>query len=262
MNSYNVISENSDTDLIAHRLVKFTATGVAYAGVTDDPVGTVLNDTLLGTSAAIALKKAFGLNFVTVADATAIVAGDQLDQAANGQVTKHVSGQVVGVAREPSTEAGSIIRAYLYASGTGEAEAEGDSAVDGLSEMGTARATFNPSLTAGMRTIAAHGLGVTIPNKAIVVGGFIQVNTTFTSATDAGTIAISIQGANDIVLAIAISNGGNPWDAGLHAIIPKTNTPESTGIALTADREITATVAVEALLTGKATIFLYYKMGA
>ena len=35
--------------------------------------------------------------------------------------------------------------------------------------MRVARATFDPSLTAGQRTIAAHGLGVTIPDNAIVV---------------------------------------------------------------------------------------------
>jgi hypothetical protein len=132
---------------------------------------------------------------------------------------------------------------------------------DGLGLLHVAKATFDPSATAGMRTIAAHTLGVTIPDNAIIVGGFIEVLTTFTSATDAGTVAIHANGANDIVSAIAISNGGNPWDAGLHAIIPKANTPESTGIKLTAARNITATVAVEALTAGKATIFLYYVQG-
>jgi hypothetical protein len=117
MNSYNVISENSDTDLIAHRLVKFTATGVAYSGTSGAVHGTVMNDSLLGTLAAVALRKAFGLHFVTVADATAIAAGDELEQAANGQVVKFAAGTKIGMAREPSTEAGSIIRAYLYPGG-------------------------------------------------------------------------------------------------------------------------------------------------
>jgi hypothetical protein len=114
MNSYNVISENSDTDLIAHRLVRFTATGVAYAGTGDNAIGTVLNDSLMGKAAAVALRKNFGLHYVTVVDATTITAGDELDQAATGQVVLAAGGVKVGIAREPSTEAGSIIRAYLY----------------------------------------------------------------------------------------------------------------------------------------------------
>lgn len=133
--------------------------------------------------------------------------------------------------------------------------------VDGLGLMHVAKATFDPSATSGMRTIAAHGLGVTIPDNAIVCGGFIDGLTTFTSATDAATIAISLQTANDIRSAVAISTGVS-WDApAIFAIVPKANTPESTGIKLTAAREITATVAVEALTAGKCTVFLYYTVG-
>jgi glycine betaine/choline ABC-type transport system substrate-binding protein len=59
---------------------------------------------------------------------------------------------------------------------------------------------------------------------------------------------------------VAISTGTS-WDAGFQAIIPKNNTPESTGIKLTAAREITATVAVEALTAGKCDIFVEYVEG-
>ena len=130
--------------------------------------------------------------------------------------------------------------------------------VDGLIRYGVARATFDPSANAGERTIAAHDLGVTLPDNAIVIGGFVDVITTFTSGTDVGTVAISVEGANDIVSAIAINDGGNPWDAGKQAIIPKANTPESTGVKTTAARAITATVAVEELTAGKLVLFLLY----
>lgn len=133
---------------------------------------------------------------------------------------------------------------------------------EGLGLMHVARVEINPTGVAGDRTIAAHASGVVIPDNAIIVGGFVDVITTFTSATDAATVAIMAQGANDIVSAIAISNGGNPWDAGLHAIVPKANTPESTGIKLTAARDITFTVAVEALTAGLAYAYLYYVNGA
>jgi hypothetical protein len=128
-----------------------------------------------------------------------------------------------------------------------------------LGGLYVARATFDPSGDATQRTVAAHTLGITIPSGAIVVGGFIDVITTFADgASDNATIAIKVEGANDVVTAVAISDGANPWDAGKHAIIPKANTPESTGVKTTADRLVTATVAVHALTAGKAYIFLYY----
>jgi hypothetical protein len=121
-----------------------------------------------------------------------------------------------------------------------------------------ARATFDPSSKAAHRTIAPHGLGVFLPKNAIILGGFIDVKTTFTSATDAATVAITTESAGDIKAAIAISNGANPWDAGKQPIIPKANTPELTSISVSAKREITATVAVEALTAGKANIYILY----
>jgi hypothetical protein len=134
-------------------------------------------------------------------------------------------------------------------------------AADGLLRMGVARFTFDPSATAGMRTSGAHGLGVTLPQYAVVIGGFFEVNTVFTSAAGTATVAIMVQGANDIQTATAVS--GAPYSTtGLNAITPKSNTPETTGIKLTAAREITATVAVQDLTAGKLTGFLHYVVSA
>jgi len=129
----------------------------------------------------------------------------------------------------------------------------------GLGTLRVARAVFDPATNAGERTVAAHTLAVTIPDNAVIVGGFIDVISTFSSPTaDTATIAISVEAADDIVVAVAIATG-TPWDAGQQAILPKANTPESTAVKTTAARLITATVAVEALTgTGKAEIYLYY----
>ncbi len=131
---------------------------------------------------------------------------------------------------------------------------------DGLGVLRVARFTFDAGIEAN-RAIGAHGVGVTLPIHAIVVGGFVDVNTKFDSdATDAGTIAISVQAANDVISAAAVS--GAPYSTiGRKAIIPKANTPESTSLKCTAAREITCTVAVEALLSGKLTGYLYYLEG-
>jgi len=109
-------------------------------------------------------------------------------------------------------------------------------------------------------TVAAHPTGVTLPANAIVVGGFFDVNTLFTSAAGTATIAISVEAANDIQTAAAVS--GAPYSTiGRKAIVPKANTPESTSVKATVAREITCTVAVQALLTGKLTGYLYYVEG-
>lgn len=136
-----------------------------------------------------------------------------------------------------------------------------DSFGDGIHVLQVAVATFDPTGDAAMRTIAAHGLGVTLPIHSIVVGGFFDVNTAFTSAGgNAGTVAISVESANDIQTAAAVS--GAPYSTiGRKAIVPKASTPESTSVKATAAREITATVAGQALTAGKLTVYLYYLVG-
>ena len=130
----------------------------------------------------------------------------------------------------------------------------------GLGSLRVARFEFDAGIAAN-RTIAAHGTGVTLPQYAIVVGGFFDVNTVFTSANaNNGTIAISVEGANDIQAAAAVS--GAPYSTvGRKAIVPKANTPESTSVKASTAKEITCTVAVSALLTGKLTGYLYYVEG-
>lgn len=128
----------------------------------------------------------------------------------------------------------------------------------GLGNLRVARFEFDCAVAANL-PIGAHGVGVTLPIHAIVVGGFIDVNTAFTGDSNA-TLAIHVQGANDIISAAAVS--GAPWSTiGRKAIVPKANTPESTSVKTTAAREITCTVAVAALLTGKLSGYLYYVEG-
>lgn len=145
---------------------------------------------------------------------------------------------------------------------------------NGSSPRRVASAVFDPSANTSQRPIAAYGLGIYIPSAAIVTKFWYDVITTFTSATDAATIAVHIQSANDLIAAIAISDATNMWDAGIHA--GKVGFPNlgadaahdsqvevaalfaATALKATAEREITATVAVEALTAGKAVFFCEY----
>ena len=128
---------------------------------------------------------------------------------------------------------------------------------DGLGLIRVARATYDFAVHGG--ATGAKNLGVTLPAGALIVGGFVDVITTCTTeGADAGTMAIHVQSANDIVTATAVSAVGDIWDEGQSPIIPKANTPESTAIKLTADRTVTATIATQAFTAGKFTVYLYY----
>lgn len=132
--------------------------------------------------------------------------------------------------------------------------------IESYSRLQCARAFYDFAVhggTAGAKVLT----GDVIPDNAVVLGGFVEVATTCTSAgADAGTMAIHVNAANDIVNAVAI-NAATDWDAGLHAIIPKFNTPETTGIKTTAARAITGTIAVQNFTAGRFTVFLFYVVG-
>jgi len=151
----------------------------------------------------------------------------------------------------------------------------------GLSAQYIAAAVFDTAGTdssgVANTTIAAHGLGVYLPTKAIITNAWVDVITTFTSATDAATIALKAQNAGDLTAAIAISDASNVWDAGLHGCLPGSYAEATVAgdtaildaarkaasfIKLTAERELIATVAVEALTAGKAVIYVEYTIGA
>lgn len=123
----------------------------------------------------------------------------------------------------------------------------------------TARAVFDPSTNAGDRTVAAHVFGPFIPDNALVTYCFYRVITTFTSATDAGTVSMGVNSdaAAGIKTAVAISDGSNPYDAGNFATIP-TGVASTFVTQTTAARQFVATVAVEALTAGKLILFCDY----
>lgn len=140
--------------------------------------------------------------------------------------------------------------------------------------VATFKKTGTDSAGVSMATIAAHGLGVTIPSGALITDAYYIVNETFTSATDAATIALHVEGAGDLKAAIAISDGTNVWDAGKRGCLPGNYALDGNALSAvamaaaeagsyiltTAERELTATVAVEALTgtTGELTLYVEY----
>jgi hypothetical protein len=103
-------------------------------------------------------------------------------------------------------------------------------------------------------TVGAHALTVEeIPANAYVLGGFVEVDTALTGAT--ATMAISVEGAGDIVAATVVT--GAPYSStGRKDIIP-----DFTGSAIvkaTAARKIVGTIAVAAVTAGVFDVVLWY----
>lgn len=159
-----------------------------------------------------------------------------------------------------------------------EFQIKNDDAVTRTKRTGTvprelAVATFDPSANTGERTVAAHGLGVYIPDNAIITNAWVDVTTTFTSANDSATIALKVESAGDLTAAIAISDASNVWDAGIHGCLPGSYAEATVAgdtavldaarkaasyVKTSAIREITATVAVQALTAGKLNVYVEY----
>lgn len=93
-----------------------------------------------------------------------------------------------------------------------------------------------------------------IPANAVVLGGFVEVDTVPTSG-GAATVAVKVEGAGDLVAAAAIS--GAPWSTtGRKSIIPVFT--GATTVKTTAARKLVATVATAALTAGVFDVVVFY----
>lgn len=154
-------------------------------------------------------------------------------------------------------------------------------AESGLATVYVASAIFdtaaNDSAGVANTTVAAHGLGVFIPANAIIINAWTDVVTAITSGTSAATIALKAEGTGDLVAAVAINSGTTRWGAGLGGCLPGSYLERTVAgdtaildaaskaasyINTTVERELTATVAVEALTAGKMLVFVEYVISA
>ncbi len=155
---------------------------------------------------------------------------------------------------DPSTAGDISSKAYgprvgQFASDLLVGDATADVILDG--EPGTVIVDFVAVLSAsGGKAIGSHAFGPEFPIGARVLGTWINNTATFTSATDAATIAIGwpTDDASGVDSAIAISDATNPWDAGFRL---SDTTQAAPSPRMTARRQLTAVVAVEALTAGE-----------
>lgn len=102
-----------------------------------------------------------------------------------------------------------------------------------------------------------NGNSLVLPDNTRVWDAYYEVVTTFTSATDAGTISLGV--ATDdvagIKAAVAISTG-TTYDAAAPKALIQDGTITNVGEKTTGSRAVQFTVAIEALTAGKMYVFL------
>lgn len=128
--------------------------------------------------------------------------------------------------------------------GLKEASGEYDFAVDG-GAIG--------SIT--LRSASNDSNGNTIPAGSVIEGGYLEVDTGFTTGT-AATMAINIEGAGDMVAATVVS--GAPYSTtGRKNVIPAFTGAGT--IKTTATRSIVATIATGTVTAGKGRVVVFYR---
>lgn len=271
--------------LSAQRFVGFDgnypAAGEAAYGatLTDADVGDQVNVTVLGTAALEAGE--------------AIALGAEVEVGADGKAMSRVNGASSGRALSAAAQDGDRIEVLLLHAGDSsdlaaaeaaiqalEAHAAGDgtdhgavaqlvadlagievdldpSTEDALGVKRVAHATFDAT---GGLAVGAHLFGPELPDNATLLRTWYEVITTFTSAADGATVALGIDtdDAGGIVAAVAISDGGNPWDAGLHEGIQDGTVANASAKTAAAGRQFVADVGVEPLTAGKLRLYAEY----
>ena len=112
MNMENVVSLEAVGDILPFRNLKMAAGGVDYAGAADKSIGWSLPNDLNRNIATVQLNGRMAE--VTCGSATAIVRGDEIEQAANGKYVKLNAGTARGVAVTPAGADGERFDAILY----------------------------------------------------------------------------------------------------------------------------------------------------
>lgn len=183
--------------------------------------------------------------------------GDELTVNSSGKaITRTTEDEYcLGIAMEAATADDDEVSALILP-GLGDTSLA-DGGADGRQKKGLVRFTYDFAVDGG--AIGTITFAETLPDNAIVTRFFYDVITTLTSATDAATVAFGIatDDAAGLLAAVAISDAGNPFDAGYHDGIQDgaaSNFAEKT----TAERALIMVIAVEAVTAGKLVGFAEY----
>lgn len=138
---------------------------------------------------------------------------------------------------------------------TDEGDAVSSAGVGGNFIKKTALVVYDFAVDGGAAGAIVLADGATLPDNAVVTMVTYDVITTCTSAgADAGTIVLSLPTDGALSTAVAISDGSNPLDAGVH--LASVLTPIA--VKTTAARAIGVTIATQNFTAGKVVFAVDY----
>lgn len=130
---------------------------------------------------------------------------------------------------------------------------------DGNFAMKVFKATFdvagNDSAGVANTSILAHGLGVYIPKSARIISSWFDVITKMSSATNGATLAVKVEAAGDVKATSLVSAGMYQTTGATQGL---QNAGSVSSLKTTAEREVTVTVATEAMISGKMVVYGAY----
>jgi hypothetical protein len=131
--------------------------------------------------------------------------------------------------------------------------------IEGTTKVKSAQGEYDFAVDGGVvGNITLRGAGThgnVVPNGAVVLGGYVEVDTIVTSG-GAATVGITLEGAGDVVAAAVVS--GAPWSStGRKSVVPAFT--GATTVKTTAVRSMVAVVGVAALTAGKFRVVVFYR---
>jgi len=128
--------------------------------------------------------------------------------------------------------------------------------VEGLRNLKTYKGEYDFAVDGGaISTIPLRSEDGAIPNGSVILGGYLEIDTGFTTGTSA-TAALTVNAANDIVSATIVS--GAPYSTtGLKSIIPVFT--GATMVKTTAARVPSIVIATGTITAGKGRLVLFYR---
>jgi hypothetical protein len=122
----------------------------------------------------------------------------------------------------------------------------------GISNLRVVRASFD-SATMGTSSATAYSLGVTLPANALIWDGVLYVDSTFTPASGAGSVAIECEDSKNILADQTV----NTWATGQKKALTPVGTAASAVSSIGAACAVSARVSA-ANVVGKFTVWIMY----
>ena len=133
--------------------------------------------------------------------------------------------------------------------------------IEGSNRLKTAVGEYDFAVDGGavgaitLRAAPGDAQGAVLPAGSVITGGYIEVDTPFTSG-GAATVSVGSEAAADLQAAAAVS--GAPWSTtGRKSVVPAGT--GATSVKTTAARSLTLTVATAALTAGKGRVVVFYR---